>query len=42
MYARDEVSGIGNVVEKEYHEPSTYLLVGKYAKGQTFEVVPAH
>ncbi|MGN9920255.1 hypothetical protein [Micromonospora palomenae] len=39
VFARDEVTGIGRVVEREYYEPRSDLRAGKYSKGQSFEVV---
>ncbi len=39
VFARDEWSGIGRVAEREYYEPSSDLIVGKYSKGQSFDVL---
>lgn len=39
VFGRDELSGIGRVAEREYHEPGAEITVGKYAKGQAFDVV---
>jgi hypothetical protein len=40
VLAKDEVSGTGRVFEAKYHEPSTDMKVGKFARGETFDVVP--
>ena len=40
VFARDELSGIGRVFEAAYHEPETDIRRGKFALGQTFDVVP--
>jgi hypothetical protein len=39
VFARDELSGIGRVFEASYHEPESDVEIGKFARGQTFEVV---
>jgi hypothetical protein len=39
IYARDEVSGIGKVFERSYHDPGSEVVEGNFAKGQTFDVV---
>jgi len=39
VFGRDELSGIGRVAEREYHEPSAEIPVGKYANGQAFDVI---
>lgn len=39
VYAQHEVSGVGRVFERVYHDPQTELLRGRFSKGQSFEVV---
>lgn len=40
VFARDEWSAIGKVFEYRFHEPATDIRRGKFAKGQTFDIVP--
>ncbi len=40
VMARDEVSGIGKVFEAKYNEPASDIQRGKFARGQTFDIVP--
>ena len=39
VMARDEVTGTGRLAERSYHEPRSDLQVGRYARGQAFEIV---
>lgn len=37
--ARDSVTGVGRVFEHTYFDPASELCRGRFAKGQTFEIV---
>ncbi|GGK42158.1 hypothetical protein GCM10010124_38690 [Pilimelia terevasa] len=39
IYGKDEVSGLGRAFQSTYHEPRADFRNGKWAVGQTFEVV---
>jgi hypothetical protein len=39
VMARDEVSGTGRVFEAKFHEPSSDIKSGKFARGQSFDIV---
>lgn len=41
VHADHEVSGVGEVFEHYYHHPESELVPGRFARSDTFEVVPA-
>lgn len=39
IFAQDELSGVGRVFEQSYYDPKADIVQGRYAKGQSFEVI---